>query len=217
MPSQPSIPFWLQVLAIGLAPLLGFLGVAIGASLQARYNRALALRAHRQEVYCRFLEAATQLFTYFGTDAASAIRSKDQARVVALLPVIKKYASTITSLLLQVELIGSRDTIAAAQRIQLFIAKVGTTISEGFATGYTLKMWNEVLGGGVKIIRAFRSAASSDLGVPRRQQQRSHPNNSLDDLERAWVDSTLSTIGAVLHGKSADNRDADDATDGPSN
>lgn len=56
--SSYYIPFWIQLLAIILAPGLAFFGVFFGASLSARHEDRKWLRDQRRETYFEFALAA---------------------------------------------------------------------------------------------------------------------------------------------------------------
>ena len=54
--SQMNVPFWLQILSIALAPLLGFAGVAIGVAFSERNRRDAYVKEERRKVYVDYLE-----------------------------------------------------------------------------------------------------------------------------------------------------------------
>ena len=83
--SQTNIPFWLQILSIALAPLLGFAGVAIGIGLNGRNSRSAYVKEQRRKVYVDYLEVMSRItaFVSFEHPVKSGLEGVEESEAFA--------------------------------------------------------------------------------------------------------------------------------------
>lgn len=82
---QAQVPFWLQLGAVLLAPILGLAGVGIGAYAKEKSDRRISIRAERREVYVRFVQAATAFSSIVATDAYAGLALIDEIKRLSAL------------------------------------------------------------------------------------------------------------------------------------
>src|SRR5215211_4440921 len=75
-----DVPFWLQLAAVVLAPLLGLAGVLYGAWWSARAEERRWLRQERRLTYGAYLRAVNELSRDFALHVTRAAAARDRAR-----------------------------------------------------------------------------------------------------------------------------------------
>lgn len=165
--TQSQVPFWLQILTIAMAPILGFAGVAVGVSLSARTSRIAYLRDRRREAYSSFLAELGTLVSMFGQTAPSAFRTKDGQRIheqnVAFTAAVQRMETARH----QVALIGSRDVEEASSDAFVFLAMASTTMAKSIEGTFDRGAWNDTVSFGMQVLLRFTQSAQKDLGLPK--------------------------------------------------
>jgi hypothetical protein len=161
-PAPPSVPFWLQVATVALAPILGFMGVAVGVLMKERSDRRMGLRQDRLEVYRGFLRALAELEKLVAVDGSAAYGSRDEEEKLQYLKALNASYASINALYTEIDLVGSPKAAVIARAV----FNLDTETEGGNFDGY------KVADSCRKIISRFRNVAMRDLGVPRRQRKR---------------------------------------------
>lgn len=112
-----QIPFWLQLTTVIVAPLVGFVGVAVGSFLTSRHNNRSWIRDRRLEAYQALLECANELSLFAGTIAPRALRSQDPDQLYPLAQDIGQKISALIDATQRIKLIGSKATNEAASEV----------------------------------------------------------------------------------------------------
>jgi hypothetical protein len=168
-----AVPFWLQITAIVLAPLAGFAGIATGAYLKTRTDRADYLRDERRKVYVTFIHAFGGVISITSTVGATAIRTRRD--LAATTQSIQTGLIDLEKVRQEVELIGSRPAATAAGDALVYIAAVTSYMAAALRDGFDRESWNEVMQFGMQTQSAFLHAAQVDLGMPKDQQMPPRP------------------------------------------
>lgn len=163
-----SIPFWLQMTSIILAPILGFTGVAIGVILTERHRRIAYVTSERRKAYQGYLTIATQVNWFYSNeidharDPLSSGLKGDHIEMQSLV-------TQLYNCYLLIKLIGSPDAIKAANAIlsnveTASIAILGT--ADGKPIGDNLANF---LGSSTRLQTKFAKVARKDLGLSPRE------------------------------------------------
>jgi hypothetical protein len=116
LPAAPAaVPFWLQVMAVTAAPILGFAGVAVGAMLKERSDMRIAERQELREVYRNFVRTMTEVEMLVSIDGASAYESADEEAVARYVATLKAHLASLNTLCIEILLIGSEVASFLAQ------------------------------------------------------------------------------------------------------
>ncbi|WP_370934119.1 hypothetical protein [Amycolatopsis sp. cg13] len=164
---QAAIPFWLQLLSVALAPVMGFIGVTIGAATQSRNARYLAIRDHRREVYTNFIELLDSIDWTFSGPAEIAFEDGNRDEILRICSLIDNYADQVSPMLVQIEFVGSKATVAASREFLKFFSLAHVAIGKGLEGHYSEEMWESVKKKAHSARRAFRISAAKDLGAPK--------------------------------------------------
>jgi hypothetical protein len=170
-PDAAAVPFWLQIAAVVLAPVMGMLGVTAGAVLRTRTERRAYLREERRKAYVAFAHEFGALVSGVGTFATSAARTaateQDASAVSRYLDHLRSSMSSIEKLRHEIDLIGSRRAADAATNAYYVIAAVSARLAVATQGEVDADAWQRLLGQGMPVQVAFLSAAQSDLGLPK--------------------------------------------------
>ena len=189
-----ALPFWVQVLAIALAPGLAFIGVAFGAYWQSRAVRSGALREQRRVVYESFLEVSERVHTTFAVQIGYALQHGKHADVTKYVRDLNRvHYPDLLSHVMKVDLIGTGATARAATDVLEFLATAQATVARVLREGYDPETWEKVCSQGIRASRTFRDAAAKDLGVPRSERRRTPRPGHRDDLT-ALVERELAEL-----------------------
>lgn len=63
-----QVPFWLQILSIAAAPIVGFIGVAIGAAIAERNRRAAYLIDEKKKAYLDFMDMLAKITAFWSSE-----------------------------------------------------------------------------------------------------------------------------------------------------
>src|SRR5580704_7619358 len=182
-----QIPFWLQVVSISLAPLLGFSGVAIGVFLNERIRSRAYVNDERRKVYLEFLEMLAQITSFYGTTFATAVRSRKDHYVEQVLGKPAGSLERLQQTYSSIRLIGSQAAVAAAGEAFVYLGLANTRGAAMIKEGYKRDEWELVIQYGLEVQTSFIEAARRDLGLPRKQAKlpgsgRQLPRDEITDL-----------------------------------
>lgn len=189
-----DVPFWLEVLAIALAPALGFVGVALGAFWQTRTTKYLALRAHRERVYSNLIEATEDLKSHFSLVGPTVVRSRDSDDLYEHAGQFKAKTAAVVTLVRQIDVVGSPAAIDAAVNLIAFAADASMSTMHLMQDGFDRVEWLRVLRAGDKASSEFRDAAAKDLGVPHADRCRRSRRTPASDEGLASLMPTLNRL-----------------------
>jgi hypothetical protein len=170
--SGQTLPFWLQVTSIALAPLLGFTGVAIGVSLAERNRRNAYVTDERLKAYQDYLEASSQITNLFSPRFGSMIMGNHsiddiEAFVQELMTLTEKTERAYMHL----RLIGSPVANAMAHRIFAYVQSGGLLAKDAIHGQYSAESWSKLIDEGTHFQTFFIEAARRDLGLPRKERE----------------------------------------------
>lgn len=188
-----SLPLWLQIVTIALAPGMGFLGVAIGAGWKDRSDKRLALRNHRQQVYSDFLRAAEDMKSHFSLRAPTVFRGNDPAELWQHTQDVKVKLSALLGVIHEVDLIGSSGTMDAVGAFIKYAFEANVALIQAVRDGLDRNEWNKIIARGTRATLDFRDAAAVDLGVPRRQRRRRGRDRS-DEVDFSGVTTMIEEL-----------------------
>lgn len=181
-----QVPFWLQLLAIILAPGLGFAGVAIGATVTSRTSMKLALRAHRQDVYSSFLETVSSIHKSFTVDLRIMLLPASKRELVDIVTEIGKYTAELARRFHEIELVASARTAAAADNLLIFYMTALRATKRAHDDENALSLWHQITDEAGAALAEFRAAAAIDLGLPMRDRKRKLTKRASKSIEK-WL------------------------------
>jgi hypothetical protein len=158
------VPFWLQVLSIAAAPVIGFIGVAIGATIAERNRRSAYLVDEKKKVYLEFMEMLAKITTFWSNEFTVALRKEPgwQELQGRSKPMIESLYRTY----LQIRLVGSSSVVDAAGKSVQFTFLASMTGLKMLATDFDMREWSKVTSYGMEAMVDFSDAARKDLGLP---------------------------------------------------
>jgi hypothetical protein len=189
--AEQSVPFWLQIATVVLAPLLGFVGVAIGVVLKDSSDRRLALRQARQSVYVIFLRSLMQINWTFASTAATAVQSGDVKRTAAVYRSVMDLLGTLPQTAAEIDLIGSDHTSKIVHKYLVITLDLSLTMRGAISGSFDRKKWLEASRRVNEFVFEFRDAAILDLRVPVRQRRRIHMSQKDSDANLGLIESYL--------------------------
>lgn len=193
-----QVPFWLQVLTVSLAPIIGLTGVAVGAWLTDRSHRTAALRQDRRATYLRFARALNDFDGLISTTGASVLRTiatvnvaidqaeampdpkaEDIAGIRDLLDSASDYPTTlfeklleITNLRIEIDMIASKGAATAANDALTILTRILLATNRAMEDGYDRRAWWKLGKELREAGRKFRNAAFADLDIPHSDRER---------------------------------------------
>ncbi|MFE0020532.1 hypothetical protein [Amycolatopsis sp. NPDC059021] len=200
---SPALPFWLQIVAISLAPALGFVGVAIGALLKDRSDRRQALMAERRSTYSDYAGNLEAYLRFMGMKGPGYLR-KGGDRMVLFRDTSEELEGKLIASANKVMFFGSTEPASIAAETWLLIAQLALARIEVMKNGFNREAWNEAVGDGIKLSLKFSDAALGDLGIPKKERARRGINKSRGDDEMM--------LKITQMGKEIDERDARQAS-----
>jgi hypothetical protein len=193
------VPFWVQVLSIGLAPLIGFVGVTVGATLKDKSDRRIALRKERRELYAKFLNTLYKLNMTFGTTCMTALRSNKEETVNSAIAELKDISIELGSIAAEIDLIGSSDTAKTVYEYAVIYGRMNVQILMDLGSGNIKRSdWGRILTASYSFAFKFRDSALADLDIPKSQRQRLDIKPSTDEDEDELAEKIQSMIAATL-------------------
>src|SRR5215467_2349587 len=166
--SATQIPFWLLVTSISLAPILGFVGVAIGAILTGRSQRRAWVSDGKHKAYQEFLAFLAQITAFYGTEFRTAVRTKNEERLSELSGARRSMLEDLHRTHLQIRLIGSPSALAAADEIHIYLGLATALSAKALKGNFENSEWDRLIKLGLDIQSEFTDAARRDLVLPRR-------------------------------------------------
>ena len=159
----PSVPLWLQVVTIVMAPVLAFIGVGVGARLSRSGEELQWLRNSRLQVYSSFLLACNS-YDVAARQLAGSLSSGDRDKQLASREDALQAIRDVITYQENVLLLGSPSVQgackAAVAAIYAANADVGRLIAGTEDESYTGQALREA-------VTSFREAVRSEL-IPRR-------------------------------------------------
>jgi hypothetical protein len=124
--SGNSIPFWIQLLAVILAPGLAFFAVVYGASLSYKHENRKWLRDERQKAYFEFLTAVRHWGRRCRVQISDAFTSDDPSVATAAVESVENddsYNEVLRRYDL-LRLVGGKSVIAASEKTFVLAKKM---------------------------------------------------------------------------------------------
>jgi hypothetical protein len=168
---SPSIPFWLQVVSIVLAPMLGFGGVAIGALLKDRSDRKQFLISERRAAYSEFSTAAEYYIRLIGMRGPRALSQPLSDAAGVLHRDIEVQSNELLSAFQRVEFIGSPSARTASRDLWEFFIRAQMAVVEMMQEHFDREKLYKFTREGLRLNRAFVSSTMKDLGIPKRERK----------------------------------------------
>lgn len=164
---------WVQILTLGLAPVLGFVGVAVDALLQSRSAKRAKLRDDRRATYLAFAKTVHEFYQWFGLEGTKSADHLAEADLAGHLAHIKKTIGAIESQGYEVDMIASKDAADPGRKcMQQVVVSQAIWMNAVMTTSFDRIVWSKCYFDGSEALRAFRDAAMKDLGVSRRDRKR---------------------------------------------
>jgi hypothetical protein len=192
-----GVPLWLQITTIALAPIIGFAGVAIGAHLKTRSDRAGYLRDERRKLYVAFIHAFGSFLSMSNTETVRALQTQDPKRLAELPSSARASMIELEKLRQEVMLIGSPPVVKASGDAMIYVPAVLSQTAVSMQGGFDRDTWSEMTRFGMQAQNAFIHAAQVDLGLPTDEFLSSSP--VVDPaLRRRFKDSATGIVAAAL-------------------
>jgi hypothetical protein len=182
--SAAQVPFWLQVISISLAPILGFIGVGIGAFFTGRNQRRGWLSDEKHQAYQDFLSFLAKITAFYGAEFRTAVRLRNEARLSELASARRSMLEDLHRTHLQIRLVGSRKALAAADEIHIYTGMAGGLTARALQGNFEKDDWDRLVKFGLDIQSEFTAAARKDLGLPLRSRRlpKIHRSESVSDV-----------------------------------
>jgi hypothetical protein len=164
--ATPQIPFWLQIVSIAVAPILGFLGVAIGVLLTERNRRAAYILEEKKRAYLEFINMLSNVNSFWSNEFPAAARAAASGRMSDILGFSKAHVEELHRTFLQIRLFGSEPVVEAAMQAFHYLALASITGIQMLDKGFSSAKWNQaVVKAGIVAMSDFSAAARKDLGL----------------------------------------------------
>ncbi|GAA1910647.1 hypothetical protein GCM10009737_10110 [Nocardioides lentus] len=200
-----QVPTWLQILTLTLAPVLGFVGVGVGALLQSRSNKRAKLRDDRRATYLTFAKTVHEFYQWFGLEGTKSADHRAGADFAGHLAHIKTTIGAIESLGYEVDLIASKGAADAGRKcMQEVVVSQAIWMNAVLTKSFDRVVWSKCYFDGSEALRTFRDAAMKDLGVSRRDRRRPEietPDHAQIEDGLAAYRKTFPWLDAVLRGE----------------
>jgi hypothetical protein len=205
-----ALPFWLQVLSISLAPILGFTGVAIGALLTERHQRIAYIGDERRKVYLEYLELLARITAFYSTEFKTALEAGDMRRMAELNPIRRTFLEDVQRIYLQIRLIGSPGVVNTAREVFVYFGLANGISAKAISGDATSEDWGRLIKFGLALQTDFTDAARSDLRL--RRKERKLPRIERTESAVSYRKFTLDTVNDLLRSKNAENTSSGDET-----
>jgi hypothetical protein len=170
--ASPMVPFWIQIAAVALAPILGFAGVAAGALMKDRSDRLSNLRKDRLEIYRKLVNAYSAWESYFAVEGRTKCVEGNPEQIHYFMEKMIALVAEIDSLATEVALIASPKVAVLSQEIFGIDIKAIDLAVDAQDKKFNAAHWEMLLRKHVTTTREFQKSAMKDLGVPVRQRER---------------------------------------------
>jgi hypothetical protein len=175
-------------MAVALAPILGFAGIAVGAWQKDRSDRKNAIRTDRRKLYSQFLALSGRYSLTLGTKAATAYRTERAEKIHDVNAEMRELETEATQLIQQIDLLGSKRAADAAYRFLELQRDFAITCLLTLKTGFDRDQWVDLSTKGLRIGIDFRNAALKDLGHSRRERVlRTYRGGPMSDETRRQI------------------------------
>lgn len=160
---EAAVPFWVQVVSIAVAPILGFVGVAVGVLLKDRSDHKASLRAERRTAYISFLRALSALHQCFVVKGKLAFNGSDEGSLESYMEEMYELKLALIGAQHEVTLVGSVAAAKAAEKVSTVQIDMDIAESTARKSGYDQKAWNVALLRSLHVQSTFQLAAIKDL------------------------------------------------------
>jgi hypothetical protein len=168
--SSEMVPFWLQILAIVVAPILGFAGLAIGALLNEGNRRRAYVTDARREAYQAFSDALSEITVYYGAEHRAIMRNPTSTTLSTAYERVCIMTERIQRAYFRMRLIGSSEVVQQAAAAYEYAARASSLTASVLDSGeFDLEAWDPLIMKGFQIQNSFTSAARRDMGIARNQ------------------------------------------------
>jgi hypothetical protein len=159
------VPFWLQILSIALAPLLGFAGVAIGVAFSERNRRDAYVKEERRKVYVDYLEATSQLTAFVTFERPKKGNPEGIEKNEAFADKAAVFMEQLQRTYMSLSVIGSPEACEAAVQAFTYL-ELATRLALATMRGKSLdEGWSKLGQLGTQFQDDFIDAARKDLGL----------------------------------------------------
>jgi hypothetical protein len=187
-----QLPFWLQILAIAAAPVIGFIGVGIGVIMAERNRRIAYLIEEKKKVYLDFMDMLAKISTFWSNRFPAVMR--DHATTKDVLGFSVPMVESLQRTYIQIRLLGSQRVVDAAGDCFEYTALASITGMQMLATRFDRKEWNNtVVIRGIAAMKNFSDAARSDLGLSNLEIKGSTSAGIPDEIVE-YVENTVRSI-----------------------
>ena len=178
-----QLPFWLVVFSITAVPILGFIGVGVGAFLAERNRRSAYLAEEKKRVYIEFIGMLANINAFWSNEFPFYLRNAKSADVAKILGFSKPQIEAMHRVFMQIRLLGSQAVNDAGAAAFAFALQASMTSMIQIARGFDRQQWNEVVNAGIKVMAKFSNAARKDLGLPDLAHNTSDPDAKFAEIE----------------------------------
>jgi hypothetical protein len=185
-----SVPFWLQIVSIAAAPVLGFVGIAVGVALNERNRRTAYFIEEKKKAYLDFINALTVIHTFWTDEMTTILEKPDDqtARKVGIYS--KSHIERLERTYAQILLFGSESVVKVGGRCFAYLLKTTMTAMIMSAKGLDRKRWPRVADEIVSIINDFSRVARKDLGLPDLPQGEYKLDKHLEEIADKLIEIT---------------------------
>jgi hypothetical protein len=183
-----QVPLWVLVFSITAAPILGFIGVGVGAFLTERNRRSAYLAEEKKKVYVEFIDMLANLNAFWSNEFPAYMRNVKSAEAAKVLGFSKPQIEALHRAVMQIKLFGSQAVYDAGSSAFVFELQASMTSMAQIAGGFDRRQWNEVVNAGIKVMADFSDAARKDLGLPDLAYNTSDPD---PDAKFAEIETVL--------------------------
>lgn len=188
-----QIPFWLQILSIAAAPVIGFVGVAIGAVIAERNRRGAYLADEKKKVYLEFMSTLAEITTFWSNEFTVVMRKQSGAN--RMQGRSKAMVESLYRTYMQIRLLGSQDVVDAAGKSIQYTMLASITSLPMLAEGFDAREWSKVTDAGLKVMKDFSDAARKDLGLPELETNESSAVESQKERILEYLEKTVYAAG----------------------
>jgi hypothetical protein len=185
-----SIPFWLQIASITAAPILGFIGVALGVALNERNRRTAYFIEEKKKAYLEFINTLAAIYTFW-TDGMTEISQNPIKGIGDKIAMYSKsQGESLHRTYAQILLFGSRPVIETGNKCFDYVAAMAMTALIMLTKGVDAAQWYKEAEAVKKLITDFSVAARKDLGLPGIALSEYNVNAELDRVINKFIEDT---------------------------
>ena len=166
-----SIPFWLQIVSIAAAPILGFVGVAVGVALNERNRRRAYFIEEKKKAYLEFINTLAAIHAFWANEMSSTLRNSNSRTADEATIFSKSQVEALNRTFSQILLFGSQSAIETGQKCFSYILTTSLTAMVMLTRGLDQRRWDKIAGEAIELMMDFSSIARKDLGLPELPQK----------------------------------------------